>query len=48
MYKVGCRGRSMILAAKTRVGKSAIFEAIPLLDLSDPRIALVIMPLRHI
>ena len=48
VFEVGCRGRSMILTAKTAIGKSAIFEAIPLLDPNNPSIALVVMPLKHI
>ena len=38
----------MILAAKTGIGKSLIFEAIPLLDPNKPGIGLVVMPLKHI
>lgn len=48
VYEVGCRGRSIILTAKTAIGKSAIFEAILLLDPYNPDIALVVMPLKHI
>lgn len=48
VHEVSCRGRSMILTAKTAIGKSAIFEVIPLLDPSNPGIALVVMPLKHI
>ena len=44
IFEVGCRGRSIILTAKTVIGKSAIFEAIPLLDPSNPSIALVVIP----
>ena len=48
VWMVGCRMRSMILIAKTGIGKSLIFEAIPLLDPSQPGIALVVMPLKKI
>ena len=48
IWHVGCRQESMILVAKTGVGKSLIFQAIPLLDPYRPGIALVVVPLKHI
>ena len=48
IWRVACRQESMILVAKTGIGKSLIFEAIPLLDPADPGIALIVMPLKHI
>lgn len=48
VWTVGCQMISMILIAKTGIGKSLIFEAIPLLDPSRPGIVLVVMPLKKI
>ena len=48
IWDVGCRSRSQILVAKTGIGKSLIFEAVPLLDPSRPGIALIVMPTKHI
>ena len=48
IWEVGCQQKSRILVAKTGVGKSLMFETIPLLDPDRPGIALVVMPLKHI
>lgn len=48
ILEIGCRQASAILVAKTGIGKSLIFETIPLLDPKHPGIALIVMPLKHI
>lgn len=48
VHAVACQHQSLILVAKTGIGKSLIFEAIPLLDPLRPGVALAVMPLKHI
>ena len=48
ILEVGCSQRSVIFVAKTGIGKSLIFETIPLLNPHHPGIALIVMPLKHI
>lgn len=48
VYEMSYRKRFMILIAKTVINKSAIFEAISLLNSFNSKIILIIMSLKHI